>query len=75
MKTSGLLCRASLDCDAVFMPEDPSTVKSLLEAAARRDAHELETHGYRHQRATEHANFAAGPRSRPRKNRDLDPVI
>jgi len=76
LKTSGLLCRASHDCDAAFHSKDPSSVKSLLEAAAQRDAHELEVHGYRH-RVTEvgRPDFAAGPRARARRKRDLDPVI
>ena len=51
-------------------------MKSLLEAAARRDAHELEVHGYTH-RKTEvtKPDFAAGPRARMRRRRDLDPVV
>ena len=75
MKTSGLLCRATPDCDAVFTPADQSTLPSLLEAAKRRDAHELEVHDYHH-RATsiERPNFAAGPRPRQKRTRDLESV-
>ena len=76
MKTSGLLCRATPDCDAVFTPADQSTMPALLDAAKRRDAHEVEVHGYHHRAtAIEKPNFAAGPRPRARRSRDLDPVV
>src|SRR5579859_440362 len=69
MKTSGLPCRATPDCDVVFTPADDKTLKLLLAAAAERDAHELAVHGYTH-RVIEvgKPDFAAGPRGRrPRK--------
>jgi hypothetical protein len=69
MKTSGLPCRATPDCDVVFTPADDKTLKLLLAAAAERDAHELAVHGYTH-RIIDVAkpDFAAGPRGRrPRK--------
>src|SRR5204863_8511454 len=69
MKTSGLPCRATMDCDVVFTPADDKTLKLLLAAAAERDAHELAVHGYTH-RIIDVAkpDFAAGPRGRrPRK--------
>ena len=68
MKTSGLPCRATMDCDSVFSPADDKTLKLLLEAAALRDAHELAVHGYIH-RVIDVAkpDFAAGPRGRRKK--------
>ena len=68
MKTSGLPCRATMDCDSVFSPADDKTLKLLLEAAALRDAHELAVHGYTH-RIIDVAkpDFAAGPRGRRKK--------
>lgn len=68
MKTSGLPCRATMDCDAVFSPADDKTLKLLLAAAAERDAHELAVHGYKH-RVIDVAkpDFAAGPRGRRKK--------
>jgi hypothetical protein len=68
MKTSGLPCRATMDCDAVFSPADDKTLKLLLAAAAERDAHELAVHGYTH-RVIDVAkpDFAAGPRGRRKK--------
>lgn len=68
MKTSGLPCRATMDCDSVFSPADDKTLKLLLEAAALRDAHELAVHGYTH-RVIDVAkpDFAAGPRGRRKK--------
>ncbi len=75
MKTAGLPCRATQECDAVYSPKDPSTLASLLEAAAQRDAHELQVHGYRHNAITTLArpDFAAGPRvRRGRQRRGVD---
>lgn len=68
MKTSGLPCRATMDCDAVFSPADDKTLKLLLAAAAERDAHELAVHSYTH-RVIDVAkpDFAAGPRGRRKK--------
>ena len=48
VKTSGLPCRASHDCDAVFTLTRQDSMDALKEAAAGRDAHELAAHGYRH---------------------------
>ena len=69
MKTSGLPCRATHDCEAVFSPADDKTLKLLLAAAAERDAHELAVHGYAHKVVDVlKPDFAAGPRGRrPRK--------
>lgn len=68
MKTSGLPCRATHDCEAVFTPADDKTLKLLLAAAAERDAHELAVHSYTH-RVIEvgKPDFAAGPRGRRKK--------
>ena len=71
MKTSGLPCRATHDCDTVFTPDDPNSVPSLLAAAEKRNAHELKVHDYRH-KVTEISkpDFAKGPavrRGRPKK--------
>jgi len=48
MRTSGLLCRATPDCETAFAVERQDSMDSLREAAVRRDAHELEVHGYTH---------------------------
>lgn len=48
MKTSGLPCRAAPDCESVFTLTHQDSMDALREAVARRDAHELEAHGYRH---------------------------
>lgn len=48
VKTSGLPCRATHDCDAVFTLASQDSMDALRAAARRRDAHELEAHGYRH---------------------------
>lgn len=48
MKTSGLPCRADLDCDVVITLTRHDSMEALGEAAARRDAHEIEVHGYHH---------------------------
>ncbi|MDE3102143.1 MAG: hypothetical protein KGJ98_07890 [Chloroflexota bacterium] len=48
MKTSGLPCRASHDCDEVFSLASQDSMDALRDAAERRDRHELEAHGYRH---------------------------
>lgn len=68
MRTSGLPCRATPDCEVVFSPTDQKSMKSLLDAAAQRDSHELQVHGYTH-RVSEitRPDFAAGPK--PRRGR------
>src|SRR5260370_20025094 len=48
MKTSGLPCPATMDCDVVLTPADDNTLKLLLDAAALRDAHELAVHRSTH---------------------------
>lgn len=48
MKTSGLPCRATPDCEAVYTLAHQDSMDELRRAAAERDAHELEVHGYRH---------------------------
>ena len=48
MKTSGLPCRADPECEAVFTLSHQDSMEALREAADRRNAHELEAHGYRH---------------------------
>lgn len=53
MKTSGLPCRASLDCESVFSLTHQDSMDALREAAGRRDRHELEAHGYRHVATTQ----------------------
>ena len=74
MKTSGLLCRADQACEAVFSPNDQKSLESLLQAAARRDAHELQAHDYRHRPAVQHGPiFGAGPRGpRGRRRQSTD---
>ncbi len=48
VKTSGLPCRATHDCDSVFTLTHQDSMDALREAVVRRDTHELEAHGYRH---------------------------
>lgn len=79
MKTSGLPCRATHDCDAVFIPADPNSVPSLLASAAERNEHELKTHDYRH-KVTEFAkpDFSKGPavrRGRPKKTQEEPTIV
>lgn len=45
---TGLHCRATPDCDAVFAVSRQDSMAALKEAIAERDAHELSAHGYRH---------------------------
>jgi len=76
MRTSGLLCRATPDCEAAFAVERQDSMDSLREAAARRDAHELEVHGYTHEvRPVEAATPFQQPAVRrpraPRRSEDL----
>lgn len=56
---------------------DQASMASLREAAAERDAHELEAHQYRHVATTTlgPSPFAKGPRGpRGRRRRDPDEV-
>lgn len=48
MRTSGLLCRATPDCETAFAVTHSDSMDALRDAARRRDAHELEVHGYTH---------------------------
>lgn len=72
MKTSGLPCRATSDCESVFTLTRGDSMEALREAGSRRDAHELEVHAYRHvvrevAGATPFAQSGAGrPRGRKR---------
>jgi len=80
MKTSGLPCRANHDCEVVFtvMPQD--SMDALREAAAKRNAHELEAHQYTHIATTlGSSTFAQGPsaprrRGRRRKEEELNVI-
>jgi len=81
VKTSGLPCRADHDCEVVYtvMPQD--SMDALREAAARRNAHELEVHGYTHVATTVlgPSTFAQGPgaprrRGRRRKEEELNVI-
>ncbi|MDE3192760.1 MAG: hypothetical protein KGN00_03635 [Chloroflexota bacterium] len=75
MKTSGLPCRASHDCDEVFSLASQDSMDALRDAAKRRDRHELEAHGYRHvatasMTATPFAQSLPGRRGRRGRRRD-----
>ena len=80
MRTSGLPCRATPDCESVFSLTRQDSMDALGEAAARRDAHELEAHGYRHVAtmlpgATPFAKAPAAMRRRGRRrNEELNVV-
>ena len=72
MKTSGLPCRASLDCEVAFRVFPQDSMDALREAASKRNAHELEAHGYTHIATTTlgSSTFAQGPAvRRPRGRR------
>lgn len=79
MRTSGLPCRATPDCVSVFSLTHQDSMDALREAVARRDAHELEAHAYRHVAialpgATPFAQSAARRGRRVRRSGELDPV-
>jgi hypothetical protein len=79
MKTSGLPCRATPDCDSVFSLTHQDSMDALREAAGRRDAHELSAHGYTHvpsvlPGATPFSQSTPSPRRRGRRREELDPV-
>jgi hypothetical protein len=52
MKSGGLPCRIQ-SCRSVFAVRDGDSMPALLEASARRKAHELEVHAYAHVIPTE----------------------
>ena len=74
VRTSGLPCRANHDCEVVFNVTPSDSMDALREAASRRNAHELEAHGYTHIVTTTlgPSTFAQGPaaRRRGRKRRE-----
>jgi hypothetical protein len=63
----------------VFTLTHQDSMDALREAAAKRDRHELEVHGYRHvatanTNATPFAQSLPARRGRRRKDVELDPV-
>ena len=81
MKTSGLPCRANHDCEVVFTVMPQNSMGALREAAAKRNAHELEAHQYTHIATTTlgPSTFAQGPsaarrRGRRRKEEELNVI-
>jgi len=81
MKTSGLPCRANHDCEVVFTVTPQDSMEALREAAAKRNAHELEAHQYTHIATTTlgPSTFAQGPaarrpRGRRRKEEELNVI-
>jgi hypothetical protein len=80
MKTSGLPCRANLDCEVVFRVTPQDSMDALREAAALRNAHELDVHKYTHIATTTlgHSTFAQGPaarrRGRKRRGEELNVI-
>lgn len=79
MKTRGLPCRHSHDCEVTFVPEDQSSLPSLLAAAAMRDEHERTVHDYRHVvtnfGAPDFSKGPAGRRGRPKKNAEEPTLV
>lgn len=80
MNRSGLPCRADADCEAIFVPTHQDSMDALRAAADRRNAHELEAHGYTHvptqlPGATPFSQPAVSPRKRGRrKDEELNVV-
>ena len=80
MKTSGLPCRADLECSAVFTLTNQDSMDALREAVERRNAHEVGTHEYHHVAtilpgATPFAQPAGAARRRGRRrNEELNVV-
>lgn len=79
MKTSGLPCRATLDCEAVFTVARSDSMESLKEAGSLRDSHEVQVHGYRHvirdvAAATPFSQAGSVRRGRPKRSEELSPV-
>ena len=70
MKTSGLPCRATPDCETVITLASQDSMEALREAIGRRDAHEVEAHGYKHvPRDTSATPFGQTGSIRPRGRR------
>ena len=71
VRTSGLPCRANHDCEVVFNVTPSDSMDALREAASRRNAHELEAHGYTHVVTTTlgPSTFAQGPSAARRRGR------
>jgi hypothetical protein len=71
VKTSGLPCRADINCEAVYRAARSDSVESVLEAASERNAHELAVHGYTHVVTTTlgPSTFAQGPSAPRRRGR------
>ena len=79
MKTSGLPCRATPDCDEVFTLSHQDSMEALREAAERRNAHEVAAHGYHHVArelpgATPFAQGSAARRRGGRRREELNVV-
>ncbi len=80
MNRSGLPCRANPDCEAIFVLSHQDSMDALKDAADRRNAPELEAHGYTHSPsllpgATPFSQPAVSPRRRVRrKNEELTVV-
>ena len=70
VKTSGLPCRADLDCEVVFRVVPQDSMDALRDAAQARNAHELEAHNYTHvvTAVLGPSTFAQGPKG-PRGRR------
>lgn len=79
VRTSGLPCRATPDCDTVFTLTHQDSMDALKEAADRRNAHEIAAHDYRHvvrelPGATPFSQSTPKRRGPRRRNAELDPV-
>ena len=78
---TGLPCRATHDCDVVFQVFPLDSMDALREAAAQRNKHELDAHGYTHVATTQlgQSTFAQGPsvvrrRGRRRREEELNVI-
>ena len=71
VRTSGLPCRATFDCEVAFRVFPQDSMDALREAASRRNAHELEVHGYTHVATTTlgPSTFGQGPSAPRRRGR------
>jgi hypothetical protein len=74
VKTSGLPCRATPDCEEVFTLSRQDSMEALREAADRRNAHEVSAHGYHHvvRELPGATPFAQGPAVRKRARRKAE---